>query len=76
MERKTAGFEKQIIAKIETSLKILKENQKQLKNIKFKDEQDFNEWRRNYNISVETIETLIKQTIDAFEKELLYLPTI
>ena len=74
MKRKTVGFEKQIIGKIETSLKILKDNKKQLKKIKFRDEQDFNEWKRDYDISVENIEGLITQVIDAFEKELLYLP--
>ena len=75
MKRDTAGFEKQIIGKIETSLTILKENRKQLKNIKFRDEQDFDSWKRDYIISIDDVEVLITQVIDAFEKELIYLPT-
>ena len=72
---KTCGLEKQTLDKINACKIMLRDTNKHLKKIKFKDESEFKQWKKEFDISCKNIEVNIDWIIDKFEKELITLPT-
>jgi len=74
--KKTQGLEKQTLDKMNICKIMLGDTQKHLKKIKFKDIEDFNEWKKDFDVSIDTINITLDWILDKFEKELIYLPTV